>query len=81
MLTLAYTSLEIVTQSNPAAFPSALRQKRTALQTALPGQAEEGATIRERCPQCGREEMTFHTLQLRSADEGAGTGERAHANT
>lgn len=29
-----------------------------------------GATIKERCPKCGHPEMTFHTMQLRSADEG-----------
>lgn len=30
----------------------------------------QGATIKERCPKCGNPEMTFHTMQLRSADEG-----------
>jgi len=30
----------------------------------------QGATIKERCPKCGHPEMTFHTMQLRSADEG-----------
>ena len=29
-----------------------------------------GATIKEKCPKCGNNEMTFHTMQLRSADEG-----------
>ena len=29
-----------------------------------------GATIKERCPKCAHPEMTFHTMQLRSADEG-----------
>lgn len=29
-----------------------------------------GATIREKCPKCGNPEMNFHTMQLRSADEG-----------
>ena len=28
------------------------------------------ATIDETCPQCGYEEMTFYTMQLRSVDEG-----------
>ena len=30
----------------------------------------EQATIKEKCPGCGNEEMNYHTLQLRSADEG-----------
>ncbi len=33
-------------------------------------QPAEGATINEKCPRCGHHEMTFHTMQLRSADEG-----------
>lgn len=32
--------------------------------------SNEGAKIKERCPKCGNHEMTFHTMQLRSADEG-----------
>ena len=35
-----------------------------------PGKAPEQATIKEKCPGCGNDEMNFHTLQLRSADEG-----------
>lgn len=34
------------------------------------GTRNEGATIDEKCPKCGNPEMTFHTMQLRSADEG-----------
>jgi len=33
--------------------------------------AAEQATIKEKCPNCGNDEMNFHTLQLRSADEGS----------
>jgi DNA-directed RNA polymerase I subunit RPA12 len=60
--------VEVVTESRPSAFPSALRQKRSVVKQRA---VEEAPTIQEKCPQCGREEMTFHTLQLRSADEGA----------
>ncbi len=31
---------------------------------------EDGATIKEKCPNCDAPEMVFHTAQLRSADEG-----------
>lgn len=31
---------------------------------------EEGAKINYKCNKCGNNEMTYHTLQTRSADEG-----------
>lgn len=34
------------------------------------GDKNDGAKIKEKCPKCGNNEMTFHTMQLRSADEG-----------
>lgn len=73
-LTLVYDNMEIVTRSHPSAFPSVLRQKRQLVSNALGddgGAAMEQATIKEKCPGCGNEEMNFHTLQLRSADEGS----------
>jgi len=64
-----FEGFEVVTQSAPTAFPSTLKRRRELVQNddALPKQA---ATIKERCPKCDAPEMSFHTAQLRSADEG-----------
>lgn len=64
--------MKVVTTSSDDAFPSALRLKQSVVKTTLKNdELEEGATIKEKCPQCGHDEMQYHTLQLRSADEGA----------
>ncbi|PWN26208.1 hypothetical protein BDZ90DRAFT_233342 [Jaminaea rosea] len=71
-----YDNLSLVTRSNPSAFPSALRTKRQLVSTVSSrndggdGARADEATIREKCPKCGNEEMRFSTLQMRSADEG-----------
>lgn len=61
----------VTTKSKPTAFPSALRSKRSAVQTLTADDVQADATIRETCPDCGREEMRYYTLQLRGADEGS----------
>ncbi|KAK9483748.1 hypothetical protein V1527DRAFT_428927 [Lipomyces starkeyi] len=68
-----FANLTVTTQSSETAFPSSLRQKRSVVKTTLSRdeQTEEGATIKEKCPQCGKDEMQYYSLQLRSADEGA----------
>ncbi|CAO1633322.1 unnamed protein product [Sympodiomycopsis kandeliae] len=70
-----YDNLTLVTKSNPSAFPSALRLKRQLVTTISANKKQDGAradeaTIKEKCPKCGNEEMNFSTLQMRSADEG-----------
>ena len=76
-LNLAYSHLTdtssktIRTKSKPTAFPSALRSKRSTVQTLTAEDVQTEATIRQTCPGCGREEMRYYTLQLRSADEGS----------
>ena len=64
------SSKSITTKSKPTAFPSALRSKRSAVQTLTAEDLQTDAVIQQTCPECGREEMRFYTLQLRSADEG-----------
>ncbi|EJS43053.1 rpa12p [Saccharomyces arboricola H-6] len=67
-----FSNLKVVTTTADDAFPSALRAKKSVVKTSLKkNELKDGATIKERCPQCGNEEMNYHTLQLRSADEGA----------
>lgn len=60
----------VTTQSAPAAFPSALRLKKSAVQTIAAEDLQTEAEIKQKCPECAREKMWFYTLQLRSADEG-----------
>ncbi|EFP80649.1 uncharacterized protein PGTG_06605 [Puccinia graminis f. sp. tritici CRL 75-36-700-3] len=67
--------LAIVTKSNPHAFPSVLRQKRTLVQQTAnsAGHQNDPAAaplMDESCPKCQHPQMRYHTLQLRSADEG-----------
>lgn len=61
----------ITTETKAASFPSLLRQKRSAIQTVDRTQMTNEASIQMACPECGNPEMTFYTVQLRSADEGS----------
>ncbi|KAI9142678.1 DNA-directed RNA polymerase I subunit A12 [Paraphysoderma sedebokerense] len=61
--------IEVVTRSRPNAFASANRAIVLA-KSKMGAKRAEAATINEKCPKCGNPEMTFHTMQLRSADEG-----------
>ncbi|KAK0764228.1 hypothetical protein N5P37_003624 [Trichoderma harzianum] len=62
----------IVTKSKPSDFPSFLRQKlQSSVQSVERHTLNTESTVRERCPNCGREEVKYTTVQLRSADEGS----------
>ncbi|KAL7915951.1 hypothetical protein GGI35DRAFT_473271 [Trichoderma velutinum] len=62
----------IVTESKPSDFPSFLRQKlQSSVQSVERHTLNTESTVRERCPNCGREEVKYTTVQLRSADEGS----------
>lgn len=76
----------VITQSRPNTYIDFIKRQtayKHAAATGLPASAlkkletktvrvgaAQGATIKEKCPKCGNPEMTFHTMQLRSADEG-----------
>lgn len=64
-----------VAKSNPKNLgTSSLRLKRSAVQTFAADELTTEAKISQECPECGRGEMWFYTLQLRSADEGVSFG-------
>ncbi|RDW69433.1 hypothetical protein BP6252_08453 [Coleophoma cylindrospora] len=65
-------SKTILTKTKPSSFPSLLRQKRSAIQQVDESDRQnQDAVAQETCTQCGRKEVRFYTLQLRSADEGS----------
>ncbi|RMJ22203.1 hypothetical protein PHISP_06922 [Aspergillus sp. HF37] len=61
----------VVSESKPSAFPSALRAKRSAVQDLTTEDRKTEALTQRTCERCGRKEMYFTTMQLRSADEGS----------
>ena len=65
------SSKTVVTVSKPTAFPSALRAKRSEVQTLTESDVNTTSVIRQDCAECGREEVRYYTQQLRSADEGS----------
>lgn len=64
-------SKEIVTKSKPSDFPSYLRQKLSTTQTVKRHEVNTEATTNQTCSKCGRTEVRFSAVQLRSADEGS----------
>ncbi|KAI5917780.1 hypothetical protein F4810DRAFT_716104 [Camillea tinctor] len=60
-----------VTQSKPSDFPSLLRQKLSTTQSVERHKIQTEAYTNETCDQCGRTEVRFSAVQLRSADEGS----------
>lgn len=64
-------SKKVTVTSKPSAFPSLLRSKLSLVQTLTEDDVQTKATIKKTCPECGRDEMRYTTVQLRSADEGS----------
>ncbi|KAI9243552.1 transcription factor S-II-domain-containing protein [Phascolomyces articulosus] len=64
-----YEQTKVVTTSSAHAFQSPLKARRHLVQQSKNAKEAE-ATIKEKCPNCDNDEMAYHTMQLRSADEG-----------
>jgi len=64
-------SKTITTSTKASSFPSLLRQKRSAIQTIQRSDMKNEAVISVTCPECGRKEVRWSAVQLRSADEGS----------
>ncbi|OMJ18777.1 DNA-directed RNA polymerase I subunit RPA12 [Smittium culicis] len=64
-----FENIETVTVTSSDAFPSILKNKRSLVQGEV-SEESNMATIEELCAKCGNNQMTFYTMQLRSADEG-----------
>ena len=56
-----FDNVTVVTKSNDSYFSKSKDESE---------ETESGATIKEKCPKCGNNEMIFNTMQMRSADEG-----------
>ena len=62
-----------IRKSKPADYPSPLRNRLKGYQQVNAQDIETRPTINETCPVCGRKEVKYTNLQLRSADEGTTT--------
>ncbi|GAA6048833.1 hypothetical protein JCM3770_003644 [Rhodotorula araucariae] len=63
----AYEGKVITTKSNPAAFPSSLRQAKTSLVKNRGEVEKKKVYVDETCEKCGEKQMSVKTMQLRSA--------------
>ncbi|KAI9903985.1 hypothetical protein N3K66_000514 [Trichothecium roseum] len=62
----------VVTESKPSDFPSFLRQKlQSNVRSVDRHNVQTATSVFETCPKCGREEVKYTNVQLRSADEGS----------
>ncbi|KAL8298588.1 hypothetical protein RB597_006643 [Gaeumannomyces tritici] len=61
----------VITRSTPADFPSPLCQQLSSVQTVKRHELVTEALTQKTCEKCGRKEVRFSAVQLRSADEGS----------
>lgn len=74
LIGVVFENVPIETKSRPGLFSDAfgnqVKKASTLASASAKNGSNDGAIIKEKCPKCGNPEMTFHTMQLRSADEG-----------
>ncbi len=66
---IVFEDRPVTTRSRAGLFGDVFK-RRVAAAASAAAPSNDGAKIDEKCPKCGNAEMTFHTMQLRSADEG-----------
>ena len=61
----------VITESKDRDFPSLIRQKMSGVAIVDRHEVETRATAKATCEKCGRTEVKYSMVQLRSADEGS----------
>jgi DNA-directed RNA polymerase I subunit RPA12 len=69
-VTIDVESYKVISRSRPSDYPSLIRQKKSSIQTVERHEVDTEARTTQTCQKCGRTEVRYTAVQLRSADEG-----------